>query len=198
VNDVDDRRIERVEQLLRSAGPAPELPPGLADPPRVDEPARERERERPSARKSWLAVGFATAAAAAAIAFTVGYALGDRREGLEPVAEIAMHGVAPAAAASAELDIGEPDAAGNIPIEMRVEGLPVLPRGGWYELYLSKGSEIGASCGSFTTTGEETTVRLSVGYDLNAWRDAGLFDGWVITATVPGNPGSKQRILLTT
>jgi hypothetical protein len=198
VNDVDDRRIERVEQLLRSAGPAPQLPPSLAEPPRVDEPARERKRERPSARKSWLAVGFATAAAAAAIAFTVGYALGDRGEGLEPVAEIAMRGVAPAAAASAELDVGEPDADGNVPIEMSVRGLPALPPGGWYDLLLSKGGRPTVSCGTFNAGPGTTTVLFNVGYALREWRDEGRYDGWVVTSHVPGTPVSANRILLTT
>ena len=41
-------------------------------------------------------------------------------------------------------------------------------------------------------------MRLSVGYDLGAWRDAGRYDGWVVTAHVPGKPGSGERILLTT
>ncbi len=41
-------------------------------------------------------------------------------------------------------------------------------------------------------------MRLSVGYDLGAWRDAGRYDGWVVTAHVPGQPGSGKRILLTT
>jgi hypothetical protein len=194
VNDVDDRRIERVEQLLRSAGPAPELPPGLAEPPRVDEP----ERERPRARKSWLAVGFATAATAAAIAFTVGYALGDRSDSLQTVAEIAMHGVAPAAAASAELDVGKPDADGNVPIEMRVRGLPALPQGGWYDLLLSKEGRPTVSCGTFNAGHGTTTVLFTVGYALREWRDEGLYDGWVVTSHVPGKPASANLILLTT
>ena len=75
---LDDRRIERREQLLRAAGPAPELPPSLAEPPHVDEPARERRRAR---RRPWLALGFATVAAAAA-AFAIGYAVGDNGNGL--------------------------------------------------------------------------------------------------------------------
>lgn len=189
-----DNRIERVEQLLRAAGPAPELPPSLAEPPRVDEPARER----PRMRRSWLAVGFATAAAAAAIAFTVGYALGDRSGGLQPVAEIAMHGVAPAAAASADLVIGEPDANGNVPIEMQVRGLPSLPTGGWYDLLLSKGGRPTVSCGTFNAGPGTTTVRLNVGYALGEWREKGRYDGWVVTAFVPGKPAASKQILLTT
>ena len=198
MTDLDDRRIERVEQLLRAAGPAPELPPSLAEPPRVDEPTRREEprRER-RVRKSWLALGFAATAAAAA-AFAVGYVAGDRGNGIEPVAEIAMHGVAPAAAASANLVVGEQDADGNIPLEMQVRGLPSLPAGGWYDLLLSKGGKPTVSCGTFNTGTGTTTVRMNVGYALREWREKGSFDGWVITAHVPGRPQSSNTVLLTT
>jgi hypothetical protein len=189
----DDPRLQRVEELLRAAGPAPELPPSLADPPQVDAPARERR-----VGQRWgLALGLASAAAAAAAAFAIGYGIGTG-DSVEPVAEIAMHGVGPAAGASADLEVGEADAAGNVPLEMRVEGLRALPRGGWYELFLSKGGKLGASCGTFTTDGREFTVRLSVGYDLRAWRDRDVYDGWVVTAVVPGMPGVSKRVLLTT
>ncbi len=199
MTELDDR-IERVEQLLRAAGPAPELPPSLAEPPRVDEPRRvdEPTRGRRAARRPWLAVGFATAVAAAAAAFAVGYLAGDRGNGIDPVAEIAMHGVAPAAAASAELVVGEPDTDGNVPIEMRVSGLPRLPEGGWYDLLLSKGGRPTVSCGTFKAAPGTTTVRLNVGYALGEWRDEGRYDGWVVTAFVPGNPAASKRILLTT
>jgi hypothetical protein len=141
----------------------------------------------------------AVAAALVCLAVGVGYLVGNRDDGVEPVAVVAMHGLPPVAGASAELEIGETDAAGNVPIEMHVEGLPRPPRGGWYELYLSKRGELGASCGTFTTTaGGETTVRLSVGYDLARWRESGRFDGWVVTGIVPGKPAAAKRILLTT
>ena len=199
MTDLDDR-IERVEQLLRAAGPAPELPPSLVEPPRVDEQPRVAEPmgERRRARtRPWLALGFATAAAAGA-AFAVGYVVGDRGSALEPVAEIAMHGVAPAGAASAELVVGEPDADGNVPIEMRVSGLPRLPEGGWYDLLLSKEGRPTVSCGTFSTGPGMTTVRLNVGYALGEWRDEDRYDGWVVTAFVPGKPAMSKRILLTT
>ena len=194
MTDLDDRRIERVEQLLRTAGPAPELPPSLAEPPHVDEPAGERRRAR---RQPWLALGFATAAAAAA-AFAIGYVVGDNGNGLEPVVEIAMHGVAPTTTASAELVVGESDADGNVPIEMRVRGLPRLPEGGWYDLLLSKGGRPTVSCGTFKAGPETTTVRLNVGYALRDWRDEERYDGWVVTSHVPGRPQASSKVLLTT
>ncbi|HEU0305046.1 MAG TPA: hypothetical protein VFR32_10760 [Gaiellaceae bacterium] len=138
------------------------------------------------------------AAALASIALAVGFFAGSRGDGFESVATIPMHGVSPVADASADLEVGEPDDNGNIALEMIVRGLPSLPQGGWYELYLAKDGVIGASCGTFVTAGDETKVRLSVGYDLSGWRKAGRFNEWVVTAHVPGEPGSGERILLTT
>lgn len=184
----DDRaRLQRVHELLVAAGPPAEgaLPsaPGVGG--RV---VRMR-------RRRWAQL--ALAAAFAVVALSVGYVVGSRGEGFETVVTLPMHGVPPVPAATAELAIGEADN-GNIPIKMRVRGLPALPAGGWYELFLSKHGRIGASCGTFSTAGDETTVQLSVGYNLRAWRKAGIYDGWVITAHVPGHPQSAKRVLLTT
>ena len=184
-----DERLARVHELLVDAGPPPDAVPRL---PHVGGRAL---RARPR-RRRWAEL--ALAAALAAIALAAGFVVGSRGDGFEPVTTIAMHGVSPVADASAELAVGEPDENGNIALEMDVRGLPQLPQGGWYELFLSKNGVIGASCGTFTTAGDETTVRLGVGYDLPAWREAGRYDGWVVTAHVPGRPGSSERILLTT
>jgi hypothetical protein len=187
--DAQERgRLEQVHEMLVAAGPPPAG--ALPKPPRV---SRQVVRLRP---RRWTELALAAALVCLAVGF--GYLVGNRDGGFESVAVIPMHGVPPVADATAELEIGEADAAGNIPIEMRIEGLPRPPRRGWYELYVSKGEKIGASCGSFMTTGGETTVRLTVGYDLDAWREAGFFDGWVVTATVPGKPAAAKRILLTT
>ena len=178
-----DERLARVHELLVAAGPPAEAVPRS---PQVGRPRRRRWAE------------LALAAALASLALGVGFVAGSRGDGFEAVRTIPMHGVAPVADASAELAMAEPDASGNTALEMDVERLPQLPQGGWYELYLSKAGVIGASCGTFVVAGDETTVRLSVGYDLGAWRDAGRYDGWVVTAHVPGQPRSGQRILLTT
>ena len=178
-----DERLARVHELLVAAGPPPEAVPRS---PHVGGPRRRRWAE------------LALAAALASVALAVGFVVGSRGDGFQAVRTIAMHGVGPVADASADLAMAAPDANGNTALEMDVERLPQLPPGGWYELYLSKQGVIGASCGTFVVAGDETTVRLSVGYDLAAWRDADRYDGWVVTAHVPGQPSSGQRILLTT
>ena len=182
-----DERLARVHELLVEAGPPPGVVPGA---PEVT------ARSQAPRRRRWAEL--ALAAALASVALGVGFVAGSRSDGFDARVEISMQGVPPVADATAELAIAEPDESGNIALEMDVEGLPPLPQGGWYELYLSKKGVIGASCGTFATAGDTTTVRLSVGYDLGAWRDAGRYDGWVVTAHVPGQPGSGKRILLTT
>ncbi len=184
-----DARLARVHELLVDAGPPPDalpLPPDVAG--RV---VRARPR-----RRRWTEL--ALAAALASVALAVGFVAGSWGDGFESRVTISMHGVSPVADASAELAVGERDESGNTALEMAVERLPQLPQGGWYELFLSKNGVIGASCGTFVTGGDETTVRLSVGYDLGVWRDAGRYDGWVVTAHVPGKPGSAEQVLLTT
>jgi hypothetical protein len=183
IGDEGDERLAGVHELLVAAGPPPEAVPRS---PQVGGAHRRR----------WTELALAAALGAAALA--AGVVIGSRGDSFEPVATISMHGVSPRADASAELAVGEPDESGNIPLKMAVERLPQLPQGGWYELYLSKAGVIGASCGTFVTAGDEATVRLGVGYDLRAWREAGRYDGWVVTAHVPGEPGSGRRILLTT
>lgn len=185
-----DERLARVHELLVDAGPPPETVPRSPDVAVARAPRARRSRRR------WAELGLA--AGLAAVALTIGFLAGSGGDGFESRATISMHGVSPVADASAELDVGVPDEHGNIALEMAVKRLPQLPQGAWYELYLTKGRVIGASCGTFVTAGDETTVRLNVGYDLAGWREAGRYDGWVVTAHVPGKPGSGKQVLLTT
>jgi len=182
-------RLEKAHELLVAAGPPPEG--ALPETPRVG----GRVVRLPLRRRRWAAL--AAVAALVCVSVGAGYLVGDRGGGFESVVTLPMHGVPPATAATATLDVGEADPAGNVPIRMRVAGLPRLPQGGWYELYLSKSGRPGASCGTFTAAGA-TTVELSVGYDLAKWHEAGVYDGWVITAHVPGDRNASKRVLLAT
>ena len=101
-----------------------------------------------------------------------------------------MHGVGAASAAKASIAIGNPDAQGNWPLKVTVRGLKPLPAGGWYVLYLTRRGKIELPCGIFNTGSGATTVHMSVPYQL------GEYDGWVITAHVPGQRHSQ--VLLTT
>lgn len=174
----EEAQLRRVHELLLAAGPPPELPPALAEPPSergakvIGFPVRRR-----------LGVAVVLAAALAAAAFGGGYFLGNRGSGwTSEGAPISMHGASPAQLASIQL--APKDAAGNWPLQLRVKGLPELPKGGYYELLLTKNGKLGPSCGSFRVHGAVTEIVLNAPYRLKAW------DGWVIVAHTPGKPES--------
>jgi hypothetical protein len=170
-------RLRRVHQLLVAAGPPPELSPALARPPEVEKSnVLEFKRRRP-------ATVLAIAAAVAAAAFVIGYAVAGRQSGFEQARQLSMHGVGQLAAARARIQIGTHDTGGNYPLRMTVHGLPRLPNGGWYELLLSKHGRPTLSCGSFAVAGESETIRLSVPFELGEFGK--LYDGWVVVKHVP-------------
>jgi hypothetical protein len=171
-------KLRRAHDLLIAAGPPPELSPRLAEPPRA--PARDR---RFQLTRWQTRAAFGLAATVTAAAFGVGYLVGSGPSEFSASRSIDMHGVGQLAAARATLDVGSQDTAGNYPLEMTIRGLPRSPKGGWYELLLSKGGRPTLSCGSFVTSGRSITVRLSVPYDLSKFPEA--FDGWVVTEHVP-------------
>jgi hypothetical protein len=165
-------RLERAHALLVEAGPPPELPPAIAHAP-----------EPPSARVIPLPrrYRYTTLAAAAIVAvalFGLGYLAGGG-PGEQPVETLAMHGPGDA---SADLALFSKDEAGNWPMELTVTGLAP----GTYELWLTHGDELAASCGSFAVAGGETTVPLNAPFKLRE------FDGWVV---VPA--GSETPVLTT-
>ena len=176
--------------MLVAAGPPPEG--AVPETPRVATPAAGVHPRR----RRWAEVALAAALVCGALA--IGFVAGSRGDDFDPAVTLSMHSVSPAAGAAGELAIGERDPDGNVLIEMRVDGLPPLPASGWYELALANNGEVGAVCGTFVTSGEETSVRFTVGYDLKGLRKAGRYDAWVVTARVPGRPDSGQRVLLTT
>ncbi|MGZ4387792.1 MAG: hypothetical protein ACXVZL_00250 [Gaiellaceae bacterium] len=175
----EEAQLRRVHELLLAAGPPPELPPALAEPPAergakvIGFPVRRR-----------LGVAVVLAAALAAAAFGGGYFVGDRGSGWTTEGNpIAMRGASPAQLASIRL--APRDAAGNWPLLLRVKGLPELPNGGYYELLLTKNGKFGPSCGTFRVHGTVTKIVLNAPYRLKAW------DGWVIVAHRTGRPESR-------
>jgi hypothetical protein len=178
-------QLRRAHDLLIAAGPPPELSPRLAEAPTA------------IGRTSWLprrrkGAAFALAAGVAAAAFGVGFLVGDRGSSqfASKGSPIAMHAVAAGSPAKASILIGDRDEVGNWPLLVRVSGLKPLPKGVWYELYLTHKGKLAAYCGSFSVNSSgRTTVQLSVPYKLKG------FDGWVVT---PSAPKSARRVLLTT
>ncbi len=179
VGDIDPaerERLERVHELLVTAGPPPELPPQLAEPPH--EP---RATVIPFPRRyRW---GALTAAAMLAVALLgVGYAIG-RGAGPDESFTVQMTGQG---SAVAEIVVFDADEAGNWPMELEVHGLPPLARNGRYELWLTKAGELVEPCGSFAVAEATTRVPLNAPYVL---RD---YDGWVVVVQ-----GSTTPVLRT-
>jgi hypothetical protein len=172
-------KLRRVHELLLAAGPPPELSPRVANPPEVEESkVLEFKRRRPA---TLLLAGIAAAAAA----FVIGYAVGNHHSSFSAQTSIPMHGIGQTRAAEADIKIGSHDSGGNYPLEMTVRGLKRLPKGGWYELLLSKHGKPTLPCGDFMVDGTATTIRMSVPYDFSDLHAHKAFDGWVVVAHRP-------------
>lgn len=167
----EEARLRRMHDALVAAGPPAELPPSLEAPPGdrsasvVAFPALPRRR---------LAATLVAAAAVAAAIFGGGYWLGSASHAFESAQTFTMRGPSPAAFAS--IRIASPDSAFNWPLQVRVRGLKDLPKGGYYELLLTRDGKLGPSCGTFRTHDGKTTIVLNAPYALKAW------NGWVVVA----------------
>jgi hypothetical protein len=180
-------QLRSAHDMLIAAGPPPELSPRLAEAPAA---ARSRARSTWGRRKG---AAFLLAGAVAAAAFGIGYLVGDRGSSDFQArgTPIEMHPPASSpSTARASILIGDRDQVGNWPLLVRVSGLTPLPKGRWYELYLTRQGKILAWCGGFNVKGAgRTTVHFSVPYQLKG------FDGWVVTNS---KRHAKPPILLTT
>lgn len=183
-------RLQRVHDLLLQAGPPPELPPTLAEAPVPTDAPRQRDEfswlpGRRSGRLITLAV------AGAVVALAIGYLIGRHGASFQTEVSNTLHGTPAAPHAAAVLDIGKLDTAGNWPLRLKVSGLHPLPRGGYYELWLTKGGRPRASCGTFRVQAGETSVRLNAPYDFRH------YSGWIVVRKLPGRPESPRPLLST-
>jgi hypothetical protein len=172
-------RLRRIHDALVAAGPPAELPPGLVEPP------GQRTADViafPSLPRRRLAATLVAAAAAAAAVFGGGYWVGSAQHAFTTEETVTMRGPSPAAFASIQL--APADQAFNWPLRMRVRGLEDLPKGGYYELLLTKDGKRGPSCGTFRTHDGKTTIVLNAPYPLDSW------NGWIVVAHTPGHAPS--------
>lgn len=175
-------RLEWVHALLVEAGAPPELSPQLRTAAGEDEPVT------PLFPRHRMAFAIVAVAAVAFTVFGAGFLAGSSERAAEPERTIEMAAPATdAGRARASLAVFAADDAGNWPMELTVTGLPPLPAGQTYELWLTKGDELAEPCGTFDVEGVGTTsVSLNAPYRL---RD---FDGWVVVRT-----GTTEPLLTT-
>jgi hypothetical protein len=181
-------RLRRAHQMLIAAGPPPELSPRLAEAPGA---GRARSTWGLGRRKG---AAFLLAAGVAAAAFGIGFLVGDHGSSdfsaNGPTVEMHPPAGSSLASARASILIGDRDEVGNWPLLLRVSGLKPLPKGQWYELYLTRKGKITEWCGVFSVKERgRTSVHLSVPYRLKGEI------GWVV---ITGRPRPKPQVLLTT
>ena len=178
-------RLERVHELLVAAGPPPELPPALVEP---DLDPREENVQFLPRRRAGFVLGIAAAVGVAA--FLGGFLAGRAKEPFTQVFDVPMQGTPQAAAASATIHVGKADEAGNWPLKVVVRGLKPLPKGQYYEMFLTKKHKPAATCGTFRIAQNGDSVRLNAPYNFRR------FDGWVVTLERPGS--GVHPVVLTT
>lgn len=173
LDDPERERLRRVHALLVAAGPPPELSPELEAGPTLAVTLGRRRRARVRPRLMLLAA----ALTALALAFLGGYLAGNNGGGLASARTLRLAGTHAAPGALASLRIDPVDVAGNWPMELSVTGLPKLPRGAYYEVYLVRGGKPWAPCGTFVVAGagRGTAVRLNAPYRLRKG------DTWIVT-----------------
>ena len=165
-------RLERVHELLVTAGPPPEA---AFDAPVTPLPTRRR------------GALLALAADLAVAAFALGAAVVDGSSGRSVDFTETMTGTPAAADATASLTVFDLDAAGNWPMELTVSGLPASSRGRLFELWLTRDGELAALCGGFLTDEDgSASVPMNAPYRFDE------FDGWVIV-----EEGSESPLLST-
>jgi hypothetical protein len=174
-------RLREVDSLLRRV-PAPphDVPASL-----TQAVATVPLAARPQRRIRRLALGLAFAAAVGAVSFAIGQWSGSR---FDVDYAVALAPTASAPGAEAVVKVGPRDeSTGNVELLVDVSGLPRLPEGENYALWLERDGEWAATCGYFAVGEGTTTVLLTVSYQ---FRD---FDAWVIST---GNRDEEPLTLL--
>jgi hypothetical protein len=176
VDELERARLRQVHDALVAAGPPPDLPPALAQPPgrKYEAPIPALPRGYPRRR---LLAAVSLAAAIALAAFGAGYLVGDTPAPAAFQQDFAfvMHSTDAASQASASVVVGERDDGGNWPMIMTVRKLDELQDDAHYELRLTEKGEPSDSCGTFVVSGDKTVVYLNAPYRLDD------YDGWVVT-----------------
>jgi hypothetical protein len=161
--------LRRADALLRTIPPPP-----LQVPPRLTQAVAALTLPTPFWSRRRLAATVALAAALSALFFGVGrWTAGSD---VDPLLTVPLGATEDAPDAAAVIEVGErDDKSGNWELELEVTGLPKLPAGRYYDLWLAKDGKYAVTCGSFNVGPETTRVRLTVSYELSE------YDTWVIS-----------------
>jgi len=183
-DDLPEDEVERlrgVDALLRRVpGPPHEIPLSLT------QAVEQVGIEPPRAPRRRMALTLAFAALVAALAFGAGRWSEGQSFDEAWNAELVATGDAPGAAAVVR--VGERDEeTGNLELLLDVSGLPPLEPDEFYALWLVEDGEWGATCGYFSVGEGETTVRMTVSYDIRE------FEAWAVST---GHPNEHPPPLL--
>ena len=181
--DLPEDEVERlrgVDALLRSVPPPPhEIPLSLTH--------AVEQLAVPPARipRGRMALAIAFAALVAALAFGVGR-WSDDDESFEEAWSAELAATENAPDASAVVRVGDRDEeSGNMELVLDVSGLPPLEPDEFYALWLVEDGEWGATCGYFSVGEGETTVRMTVSYDIRE------FEAWAVSTGHPNDHGPQ-------
>lgn len=181
-------RLRQVHELLVAAGPPPELSPELERTPIPDPERSARVRKR----KNWgrRAVILLAAALLVMIVFIGGFSAGHTNHG-KVARSVVMLGTPAAPNAQAQLTVYRPSD-GNWPMTLHATGLPALPAGSFYEVYLIRNGKPWGSCGTFRVgnSSQAVSVPLNAPYALRSG------DSWVVTREQPGQKGPGKTVLM--
>lgn len=166
-------RLRRVHDQLIAAGPPPDLPPSLQEPPAAAGRVSLLPRRR-------LGAALVLAAALALAAFAAGFLLGNGRDSdasaFQPVRTVLLGGQGK----TVVVRLGKADNAGNRPMLVTVEGLRRQPKGDYYVLLMTRKGKAVATCGTFKVAGEDRmNVRFTVAYDFDKYDGLMLAEYWV-------------------
>jgi hypothetical protein len=181
-------RLRRAHELLVQAGPPAELSPELEAVPWPDESQSPLVVSRKPRRRLLIAAAIATLVF---VGFVIGQATTPSSTSLNVERVIRLAGTNLDSNASADLELGKADANGNWPMVLRVRGLDRLAKGGYYDLYLTKGGKPVVLCGTFNATAGVAEIRMNAAYDLSHFDR----NGWVVTRQPPGHHEPDQIVL---